>query len=407
VEDSSDMAPFITRLGNGGLGSPFGFGKRKGDATPTYLISASTTSVNEGSNVTFTVTTTNVPSGTTLYWSTNTISGTINGSDFSDAATTGSFTISSNSGSVVRTLANDFTTEGTESFQLQIRTESISGTIVATSATVTINDTSIPIPPSLISYIIVGGGGSGGLDNRGGGGGGAGGAITGTVPVSSGTSYTISVGGGGSPTTAFGLQAYAGGPGQGVPGNPSNASGGGGNGDSPNSDYFKGGNGGPQGNPGGSGNHGHNNPYQGSGGGGGGAGGAGGSVPLGGATSSSGGSGGSGVNRSINGFSGNFSGGGGGGSDASGPGSPGGSGGGYGGYGPNGRAGQYFQGGNGGANTGGGGGGNGGSGGSGKVVISYPDSNAIATSTTGTSSPGAGSGGYRVYVWDGSGSITF
>jgi len=56
----------------------------------------------------------------------------------------------------------------------------------------------------------------------------------------------------------------------------------------------------------------------------------------------------------------------------------------------------------GGLNTGGGG-----NGGSGKVVISYPDTYAIATSTTGTSSPGAGVGGNRVYIWNGTGSITF
>ena len=48
-----------------------------------------------------------------------------------------------------------------------------------------------------------------------------------------------------------------------------------------------------------------------------------------------------------------------------------------------------------------------GNGGSGKVVISYPDTYAIATSTTGTSSPGAGVSGNRVYIWDSAGSITF
>jgi len=129
------MAPIFT-------GSKFGFGRVE-DATPVYAISASTSSVNEGSSVTFTVTTTNVDSGTTLYWSTNTVSGTVNTSDFSDSATSGSFTITSGSGTVTRTLANDATTEGSESFQLQIRTGSTSGTIVATSSTVTIGDTSL------------------------------------------------------------------------------------------------------------------------------------------------------------------------------------------------------------------------------------------------------------------------
>lgn len=402
------MAPLLSRLGLGG-GHGFGFGRR-GVAEPSYSVSPSTASVNEGSSVTFTVTTAHVPDATTLYWSLNTVSGTINTSDFSGAAVSGSFTITGNTGSVILTLANDVTTEGSESFQLQVRTGSTSGTIVATSSTVTIGDTSLnPVPPTLVSYIIVGGGGSGGTDPRGGGGGGAGGAITGTVPVSPGSSYTITIGGGGSPTTAFGLEAYAGGPGQGVPGQPSNASGGGGNADSPNSDYFKGGYGGPQGNPGGSGNHGHYNPYQGGGGGGGGAGGAGSSNPHPDAAdgSSRGAPGGSGVNRSIAGFSGNFAAGGGGGSDSSGPGDGGSGGGGYGGFGPDSYAGAYFPGANGEVNTGSGGGGNGGNGGSGKVVISYPDTYAIATSTTGTSSPGEGVSGNRVYIWNGTGSITF
>lgn len=131
------MAPIFT-------GSRMAFGAAL-LLVPTYSVSASTTSVNEGSSVTFTVTTTNVDNGTTLYWSTNTVSGTINTSDFSDSATTGSVTITNGSGTITRTLANDTTTEGSESFQLQIRTGSTSGTIVATSQTVTIGDTSLSV----------------------------------------------------------------------------------------------------------------------------------------------------------------------------------------------------------------------------------------------------------------------
>ena len=119
-----------------------GFGRLLG-ALPTYSVSPSASSLNEGSSVTFTVTTTNVPNGTTLYWSTNTVSGTVNASDFSDTANSGTVTINSNSGTIVRTLSNDVTTEGTEIFQLQIRTGSTSGEIVATSSNITINDTSL------------------------------------------------------------------------------------------------------------------------------------------------------------------------------------------------------------------------------------------------------------------------
>lgn len=130
------MSPIVSRIGYSR-----GFGTRRG--LSTYFLSPSTTSVNEGSSVTFTVITTNVPNGTTLYWTTNTVSGTINANDFVDAATSGSFTITNNSGTIIRNISNDIRLEGSESFQLQIRTSSTSGPIVATSSTVTINDTSV------------------------------------------------------------------------------------------------------------------------------------------------------------------------------------------------------------------------------------------------------------------------
>ena len=113
------------------------------DVVPTYSAIPSTTSVNEGSTVTFTVTTAGVPNGTVLYWTALQVSGTISASDFSDAALSGSFTVNSNTGTITRTIASDRSTESvTEIFQLQIRTTSTTGTIVATSDSVTINDTS-------------------------------------------------------------------------------------------------------------------------------------------------------------------------------------------------------------------------------------------------------------------------
>lgn len=198
----------------------------------TYSVSPSVSSLNEGSSVTFTVTTNNVANGTTLYWTLNTVSGTINASDFSGGATSGSFTITNSSGSVVLTLANDTTTEGTESFQLQVRTDSTGGPIVATSSTVTINDTSqgyiIATAPgattidsggfrthiwtgpgsfvvssageALIDYLVVAGGGGGGYNA--GGGGGAGGFRTGSSFPITATTYPITVGGAGANATA-------------------------------------------------------------------------------------------------------------------------------------------------------------------------------------------------------------
>ena len=162
-------------------------------SVPTYSVTRNVNSVNEGGTVTYTVTTAGVPNGTTLYW---TNSGTSVASDFSDSANSGSFTINSNSGSFTRTLTNDSTTEGSETLIIQIRTGSTSGTVVATAASVTINDTS---QTYLIEYIAVGGGGGGGNSTycSGGGGGGGGAVKYGSKVGSPGTVVGIAIAGGG------------------------------------------------------------------------------------------------------------------------------------------------------------------------------------------------------------------
>jgi len=102
-------------------------------ATFAVAAAAGATSVNEGSSLTFNVTGTNIVNGTYFFTVTNS-------GDF--ATSSGSFTITSNAGSFSVTPTADNTTEGAETFQAQVRTGSTSGTIVATSATITINDTS-------------------------------------------------------------------------------------------------------------------------------------------------------------------------------------------------------------------------------------------------------------------------
>lgn len=109
--------------------------------TPTYTIVPNVTTVNEGGSVVFTVTTTNVNNGTTLYWVTNGGSG-FGSQDFSDNAATGQVTINSNTATITRTLTSDSFTEGSEIFSLSLKTGSTSGSTVATSATVTVSDTS-------------------------------------------------------------------------------------------------------------------------------------------------------------------------------------------------------------------------------------------------------------------------
>jgi hypothetical protein len=216
------MAPIFTGL-------KMGFGRiAQIILIPTYAVTPSTSSVNEGSSVSFNVLTTNVSDGTTLYWTLNTVSGTINSSDFVGGATSGSFTITSGTGSVTLNIANDVTTEGTESFQLQVRTDSTSGTVVVTSSTVTINDTSITFsatggnlsaeaPPDGNTYhvfydpgsltvssgsktadLLLVGGGSCGWSGHGAGGAGGQVVFVPNISLTAGT-YPITVGTGGSP----------------------------------------------------------------------------------------------------------------------------------------------------------------------------------------------------------------
>ena len=249
--------------------------------------------------------------------------------------------------------------------------------------------------PTFVEYLVVAGGGSGGLESYAsgsGGGGGAGGLLTGIVPVTAGTSYTVTVGAGGASHT--GLNAGGGSKGN----NGSNsifssitATGGGGGGGGSGSGDFGIGSGGSGGGGAaksplnGSGISGQGNAggiSSGSGvystaSGGGGAG----TVGIGGTGSLSqwGGNGGAGVASNISGIVTTYAGGGGG-SDGNGilVSSPG-----RGGVGGGGRGGSYVSNGipavGGSPNTGGGGGGAcnqfnyiSGAGGSGIVIVRYP-----------------------------------
>jgi hypothetical protein len=106
--------------------------------TITYSITPAAGSVNEGSPLTFNVTTTNFGTGN-LYWTVPT-SGTAVAADF--VATSGTVAITGNVGSFTVTPTADAATEGPETFTASLRTVSTAGSIVATSSSVTINDTS-------------------------------------------------------------------------------------------------------------------------------------------------------------------------------------------------------------------------------------------------------------------------
>ena len=112
-----------------------------GDVTPTVNIAESTTSVDEGGSVTFTISGSNIPDGN-YYYTIYEEEGTIASTDFNPANLNGVFSVNNNSGSITITIAEDITSEGPDKFKIQIRTGSISGTVIAESNAITINDTS-------------------------------------------------------------------------------------------------------------------------------------------------------------------------------------------------------------------------------------------------------------------------
>jgi len=102
--------------------------------TPTYTLTPAANNVDEGSSLTLAIGGTNIPNGT-YYWTIDT-----NGGDF--ATTSGFVGVGNNSGSFSVTPTADATTEGSETFTVSLRSGSITGTVLATSGAVTINDTS-------------------------------------------------------------------------------------------------------------------------------------------------------------------------------------------------------------------------------------------------------------------------
>jgi hypothetical protein len=114
--------------------------------TPTYTFTPQTVSADEGSAFTFEIGGTNIVNGT-YYWTIETGS-----SEFT--TTSGSFTITNNYGVIIVTPTADVTTEGAETFTVSIRSDSITGTVLATSSTITINDSSLTplVPPFSLDF---------------------------------------------------------------------------------------------------------------------------------------------------------------------------------------------------------------------------------------------------------------
>lgn len=307
--------------------------------------------------------------------------------------------LSGNAPEVVNSTTYNFTVRSTDA-QGQDTDRAFSLTVIPTNPTPT------------VEYLVVAGGGGGGTC---GGGGGAGGYRTATqFPVSFGVPIVVTVGAGGTATAGGSTPGVNGsnsvfdsitaiGGGGGASNMSPNAPNGGGSGGGAAS-AGTGGTGGTgtagQGNNGGA-NYASAAKFGGGGGGGAGAAGQNGTI-------SKGGDGGIGLQSSISGTATYYAGGGGGGSQQNGGGGAGGLGGGSSGTGNSSTPTAAT------ANLGGGGGGSGyttgytlgGTGGSGVVIIRYSDTYTEAPATTGSPTVTV-AGGYRVYKWTSSGSITF
>ena len=166
----------------------------------TFSVTSTAATVNESGNISFDITASGYGTGI-LYW---VITGTVSATDFSDtgayAGLSGKVLITNNSGRVTKTLNTDKLTEGTETFQLELHACESTGTLLATSPVVTINDTSIG---TMYTLVVAGGGGGGGSGGAavvgvGGGGGGGGGYVySATTAIVTDVTYFIAVGNGG------------------------------------------------------------------------------------------------------------------------------------------------------------------------------------------------------------------
>ncbi len=112
---------------------------------PTYTLTANTTTVFEGSSVLYTVSTTNVPNGTQLFYTLNNSSVAVS-SDFTSSVN-GSIIVNNNLGTFSLTTVDDVDIAN-ETIQMDIRTGSQTGPIIATNNSVTIST-----QPSSVTYI--------------------------------------------------------------------------------------------------------------------------------------------------------------------------------------------------------------------------------------------------------------
>ena len=134
-------------LTNGGaaIGTSTGVTVADTSLAPVATVTGTPSSLNEGSAAIYTITiVSGLAAGATVYWVMRTTTGTALAADFTDATLSGNYTVSAGLvDTVTRTWANDVTTEGSETWVMDVRTLSITGTLIGTSSpATTVADTS-------------------------------------------------------------------------------------------------------------------------------------------------------------------------------------------------------------------------------------------------------------------------
>jgi len=110
----------------------------------TYLIRENKTTIFEGEAVVFSILTTAVPDNTVVYWTTETVSGTVNSAAFTDNTTSGQLTIVGGRALLTR-VTTVIAGVQTKQFRIKVTTESFAGPTVATSSTITVQDSSLSL----------------------------------------------------------------------------------------------------------------------------------------------------------------------------------------------------------------------------------------------------------------------
>lgn len=124
---------------------------------PSYNITASTTLINEGETVQFTITTQNIPDGTILFYRLIGITGSITDNDFIQSNLVSQLkpiTINNNTATFSVTARDDAIVEGTESFRALLITD-CQNTQVANSSTITLSDAPLPAAAELFDSFIL------------------------------------------------------------------------------------------------------------------------------------------------------------------------------------------------------------------------------------------------------------